>query len=223
MEIAYNEDIDEIFIEPPDASVLTDVDSGDEDGGGFVDNLSGGQLRAQAEVKLLDNNRIGGCTSDDQILSQESALSQRDSPILHNIMPQVNVSAKLEEFQWIQGDLEPSRQSFPDGNHLQYQNLSPVQLFEMFIDDEVLSILIEETSRYALFKNCPDPRVTTEEMKCYIGILILIGYNDLPGKRFYWDSDSDVRNELVYNSMRRKCKKCNVGLCIDCFFIFHTL
>ncbi|XP_030767392.1 piggyBac transposable element-derived protein 2-like [Sitophilus oryzae] len=152
LEIAYNEDIDEIFIEPPDASVLTDVDSGDEDGGGFVDNLSGGQLRAQAEVKLLDNNRIGGCTSDDQILSQESALSQRDSPILHNIMPQVNVSAKLEEFQWIQGDLEPSRQSFPDGNHLQYQNLSPVQLFEMFIDDEVLSILIEETSRYACSK-----------------------------------------------------------------------
>ncbi|XP_030751609.1 piggyBac transposable element-derived protein 2-like [Sitophilus oryzae] len=118
-------------------------------------------------------------------------------------MPQVNVSAKLEEFQWIQGDLEPSRQSFPDGNHLQYQNLSPVELFEMFIDDEVLSMLIEETFRYALFKNCPDPRVTTEEMKCYIGILILTGYNDLPGKRFNWDSDSDMRNELVYNSMRR--------------------
>ncbi|KAJ8913987.1 hypothetical protein NQ315_008979 [Exocentrus adspersus] len=40
-------------------------------------------------------------------------------------------------------------------------------------------------------------------MKCYLGILILTGYNDLPGQRFYWDSDSDMRNHLVYNSMRR--------------------
>lgn len=41
-----------IFIEPPDANVLTDKDSGDEEEGGLVDNLSGQQLLAGAEVRL---------------------------------------------------------------------------------------------------------------------------------------------------------------------------
>ncbi|KAJ8911109.1 hypothetical protein NQ315_003371 [Exocentrus adspersus] len=195
LEIAYDDDIEEIFIEPPDAGVLTDADSGDEDGGGLIDNLSGAQLRAQAEVRLLNNDRIGGCSANDQ--TQESTPPQgQSSPPLQNMH-------KLEDFEWIRGDLEPNNQNFPAPNYSQYQNMSPVQLFELFIDDDILSLLIRETSTYALFKNCPDPRVSLEEMKCYLGILILTGYNDLPGQRFYWDSDSDMRNHLVYNSMRR--------------------
>lgn len=43
----YNEDIDEIFIEPPDAAVLTDEDYRNEDKGGVIDNLSSAQLQAQ--------------------------------------------------------------------------------------------------------------------------------------------------------------------------------
>ncbi|KAK9747456.1 lactate/malate dehydrogenase, NAD binding domain [Popillia japonica] len=56
------EDIDEIFIEPPDTAVLTDEDSGDKDIGGLVDNLSGAQLRVPVEIKLNNSERIGGCS-----------------------------------------------------------------------------------------------------------------------------------------------------------------
>ena len=38
------EDIDRIYIEPPEATVLTDEDSADEDTGGLIDNLTGRQL-----------------------------------------------------------------------------------------------------------------------------------------------------------------------------------
>jgi len=40
------EDMDRIYIEPPEATVLTDEDSADEDTGGLIDNLTGRQLRA---------------------------------------------------------------------------------------------------------------------------------------------------------------------------------
>jgi len=53
------------------------------------------------------------------------------------------------------------------------------------------------------FLNCADPRVTVEEMKMFISVLIVSGYNVLPGKRFYLESSLDVRNELIYQSMRR--------------------
>lgn len=42
-----------------------------------------------------------------------------------------------------------------------------------------------------------------EELKVFLGILIVSGYNKLPGKTYLWDKGSDMRNEMVYNSMRR--------------------
>lgn len=45
-----DDDVDAIFIEPPEAAVVSDEDSADEDASGLVDNLSGRQLRSHAEV-----------------------------------------------------------------------------------------------------------------------------------------------------------------------------
>ncbi|XP_068087184.1 uncharacterized protein [Anabrus simplex] len=49
-----------IFIEPPDGNVDTDEDSANEYEGGMVHNLTGHQLRAAAEIRLANNERIGG-------------------------------------------------------------------------------------------------------------------------------------------------------------------
>jgi Transposase IS4 len=37
-----------------------------------------------------------------------------------------------------------------------------------------------------------------------MSILILSGYCVVPGKRMYWKSSDDVRNDLIYNAMRRE-------------------
>lgn len=58
LEYAYIDDIDEIFVEPPDSNILTDEDSAEEDEGGTLDNLSGRQLRSKVELKLTNNSRI---------------------------------------------------------------------------------------------------------------------------------------------------------------------
>ncbi|XP_072399204.1 uncharacterized protein [Diabrotica undecimpunctata] len=54
------EQVDNIFITPPDVNGAdTDEDSANEDEGGFINNLTGRQLRAQAEIQLSSNERIG--------------------------------------------------------------------------------------------------------------------------------------------------------------------
>lgn len=53
------DDTDEIFIEPPEAAVLTDEDSAEEDDGGTLDNLNGRQLRSIVEIKLSNSERVG--------------------------------------------------------------------------------------------------------------------------------------------------------------------
>ncbi|XP_039291688.1 zinc finger RNA-binding protein [Nilaparvata lugens] len=54
LEILEGDDIDgdpsQVFIEPPDANIQSDADSGEEDGGGYVNNLSGKQLLSNAEI-----------------------------------------------------------------------------------------------------------------------------------------------------------------------------
>ena len=52
-----DEEVEEIFIEPPEAAVPSDEDSADEDVGGLMDNLSGRQLRSRAEVVFRDRER----------------------------------------------------------------------------------------------------------------------------------------------------------------------
>lgn len=62
---------------------------------------------------------------------------------------------------------------------------------------------MEESNRYALFINCPHPKITIEEIKCFLAILIVSGYDKKPSKKSYWDSGDDLRNAAVYNAMRR--------------------
>ncbi|KAG5861864.1 hypothetical protein JTB14_029292 [Gonioctena quinquepunctata] len=48
-----------------------------------------------------------------------------------------------------------------------------------------------------------DPRITASEIRCFIAILILSGYNPLPSKRLYWDLKDDIHNKMVADSMER--------------------
>lgn len=84
-----------------------------------------------------------------------------------------------------------------------YSSLSVTDLFELFFTDEILAHIQQETTNYVLPLNCSDPKITIPDLKCFLGILVLSGYNKLPGKIFYWDSGDDVGNKLVKNSMRR--------------------
>jgi len=81
--------------------------------------------------------------------------------------------------------------------------MTPVELFELFLTDEIINLLVDETRNNTLFKNCNDQNITCNEIRCFIGIILLSGYNQVPPKRHYWEQDHDVHNVLVSNSMRR--------------------
>ena len=55
------------------------------------------------------------------------------------------------------------------------KQLSPTAFFELFFDDKLFDFIVEETNRYASQHN-KNLNVTKEEMKCFIEILLLIGY-----------------------------------------------
>lgn len=197
-----DEDVSAIYIEPPEATINSDEDSTDEDSGGLIGNLSSRQLRAGAETVLAGGRRIGGCDSDED--EAECEEQSNESPNGSSCVEEKSADANLSSStKWKNNDLVKSSAIFPDPNFTAYRDLSPVELFELFFNESVIDLLVEQTRSYALFLNIPDPEVTKEEMKCFLGVLVLSGYNHLPGRKCYWDSGTDMWNEMVYNAIRR--------------------
>ncbi|XP_064486109.1 piggyBac transposable element-derived protein 3-like [Ornithodoros turicata] len=192
-----NEDVQAIYIEPPDANVNSDEDSAEEDEGGLLDNLSGRQLRAGAEVVLSDRSRIGG-TADDEISADKAT---GHSPATGGGRKSRRKAQR--QTTWSNKDLPSSGTIFPAPDYSALRGKSALDVFETFFDDQIVSFLAQQTRQYALFKNEPDPQITEDEIKVFIAILILSGYNTVPGKRRYWESREDVRNEMVYGAIRR--------------------
>lgn len=186
--MVYEDDIDvrEIFIEPPDANVLTDEDSGEEDDGGMIDNLNRQQLSAHVDVRIHSG--------------EENVQFETTASVTQEI---VERPGKIE-ISWVDGDLIPSPREFPKQvDRFSNMHLSPVEMFEKFIDDQIVQFLVDQSNKYALFLNDANPKITCDEMKCCLAILILSGYAELPGRDFYWDSNADMRNQMVSQAMRR--------------------
>ena len=163
-----------ILIYPPEVSEDTDVDGAEEDEGGKMDHLSDNQLSVCAELAVRDGRRI----------RNDKDLENPLSPA-----PKEDLSAKPDE-----------QIPFPSPDFEEFKNLSAIQFFELFFDNEVMSLLLNETINYARFKHFPELNVTMDEFKCFFGILLLSGFNFPSRRRYYWD-DYLLRNEYVASAM----------------------
>lgn len=62
LQMAFEDNVEfsTIYMESPDPHTHTDEDSGEEDSGGLVSNLSKNQLLAEVQIVLPNNERLGG-------------------------------------------------------------------------------------------------------------------------------------------------------------------
>lgn len=55
-----------------------------------------------------------------------------------------------------------------------YETLTDVDIFEKIIAQETIDLLVEQSHSY--------PKISSDQMKCEIAIMILNGYHEFPGK-----------------------------------------
>ena len=73
-----------------------------------------------------------------------------------------------------------------------------MQLFNKFFTDEVWDLLVTETNRYSKLgfpkQRCARPwhDITVEDMKAFVGLLIIMGVLKLPRLEMYWQVESDI-------------------------------
>ena len=252
LDILENDDIEAIYMEPPEnaTAVVTDEDSGDEDGGGTVSNLPGRLLRAPVEAlvrrqqnvepsfgvdsssddsepeprtkgKRIETKSAGageasGDSSGRKLRSRATLAQEKESSGdgsseeesgegCFNPEPARKKAKKnrLPQYDWKKENLPSVQTLFPEPDYSALRDISLTDIFELFYDDELCQFLADESNKYATQNNNPNPGITKEEIRVYLGIHMLSTYSDAPNKRAFWEDASDTHRDIVCNAMRR--------------------
>ncbi|KAJ8937812.1 hypothetical protein NQ314_011718 [Rhamnusium bicolor] len=75
--------------------------------------------------------------------------------------------------KWKEWDLVATPKRIPNADYKTFKTLSPVDMFEMFFDDDIVDYLVSESTKYAQLKNEQNPQITKEEMRCFLAVLII--------------------------------------------------
>ncbi|KAJ4425959.1 hypothetical protein ANN_27585 [Periplaneta americana] len=174
-------EIDAVVIFPPIPRVdaVTDEESGEEDDCN-VNHLPGTQLRTEVEVILNNEEDIpeGGESDEGIIISTDDAAELVTLPVISAVTNDTHrrIHAK-KQYAWSDGDLETQAINWPDMYSVN-NDLAPVDIFLALFEEEVIDLLVTHTNRYAARKNRLGD-VSDEEMRTFIGILLLSGYNSV--------------------------------------------
>lgn len=194
----------DIYITPPQDGQLSEEDSADEDQPNDINHLSGRQLSAEAEVVVrrqrpdVDASSSGEDSDDDDIPVADltNALSAEHRRKTTKTAGPIR--------QWVAHDLESSpNESEPEPPLFLESEWCPSDLFELFFDDEVIDVLVENSVKYAGQSGNHTFEIDNEEMKRFLAILLLSGYTVVPRRRMYWSQQPDVHNEAVSKAMSR--------------------
>ena len=83
------------------------------------------------------------------------------------------------------------------------QYYSPLEIFETIITPEIYDHIIKESVRYsATSKNTIDI-LSVDELKTFIGILMLSSYHKLLSTRNYWSNEEDLGVPIIKKAMTR--------------------
>ena len=88
---------------------------------------------------------------------------------------------------------------FPD-----LTELSPYQLWGCIFNPSILDTIVDQTNLHARRdKNQPNFNVNHDEIRAFLGILLLSGYHRLPEEKHYWSTQPDLGVQLVSAVMTR--------------------
>lgn len=85
----------------------------------------------------------------------------------------------------------------------QFGNHSPFELFSLFFDNTVLNAIVNYSKKYACCKNRHNFHMDMNDLRKWLGIVILSGYHCLPQMELYWSLDEDKGVPLVRKTMSR--------------------
>lgn len=115
---------------------------------------------------------------------------------------------KAKKYVWTKTSKDPEKYATYNFNqkfglNVELDPFCPLSIFKTIIDDDICKIIVDESNRYAL-QNHTTLHLTLEELHAFFGILIFMGFHELPTIKSYWSSDENFHVERVSRVMTLK-------------------
>jgi hypothetical protein len=81
--------------------------------------------------------------------------------------------------------------------------MSLQQLFDLFFDDDLLKLIATKSNEYSVTKFGSQASITSEDIRVFLAILLLTGYNKVTDYKLYWSNSEDTENKMIKNAMSR--------------------
>lgn len=203
----------DITLEPPGDGADSDVDNDPsedvvEDGEEDVE-IPGTKLLAQPPfIELTNrNSHLEPCA-----LWSVPVFTPRDTQTeaeFHPLLERKNRLGKsmyvwekynIEDSSSVQIDSPPEVHNPSVLDMWSHDGLTPVDVFKVFWDLNLMATIARETNRYHYMKFGKKLSVTIEELYQVLGIFLLSGYRRVPDTRLYWSNEADVQCLAVIQS-----------------------
>lgn len=127
-----------------------------------------------------------------------------DNPVIaHESSSEQPTSSRQTKRKWrVKPEPSADTQFRPPPPAQQNEPTTPLEAFFLFFDDELLKRIHFETNLKSVQKGKP-ASITENELKVFIGINIIMGYNKLPTIRSYWSVDEDLNVPCISRAMAR--------------------
>ena len=163
---------------------------------------TGDSIDSLSEVSSLDDDfakmHFESTSSDEEVTDDE---------VDSNVWSEIE-SESDGEFLEDHGIVEQVTPTSEDGT------INPIDCYRHFITDEVISLMVRETNRYAeqyLLTHKPNKRsknlqwkpTTNEKMLKFLGIAIEMGLVQMPKGDYYWSKSQLYGSKIIQNTMSR--------------------
>ena len=142
---------------------------------------------SEDELDVVKRRLLDKSTSNDQSSSSEECSSAEISQTIHQSKKKKKLHWKKKDFSPPPADFIESLPSPPD------QELNPIDYFYSMFGKESIELLTQQSNLYFVQTNPNKPLgIIENEMKRFIGVLIITGVYAFPQQRFFWASATRV-------------------------------
>ena len=121
-----------------------------------------------------------------------------------------NIKTANRVYRWRKHDTPVADRTFQGTfTEPREEELTPLQYFKLFLKDEILNTIVENTNLYSVQKSENSVNTNKDEISSFIGIYILMGIVQLPNHKAYWSRElrfppvADVMPINRYEKLRK--------------------
>lgn len=168
----------------------------------------------QPEISDPQPSTSGTTTGTNTPSRTSRARGSSSTTISHGSRIPVTVTQrKKRRFIWKKTSFRPPPSTFTGNTNLPSPIIdfeTPLQYFLWFFDDDLLQHIVEEMHKFSVQKNSSKPfTITTNELKKFIGVCLIMSLAPLPNIRMYWASELGIpliMQTMSLNHFKKICQ-----------------